>query len=100
VGTRVHAVPFHRTIMVLTWSGLAALPVEPTAQALLVEVAATPSREPLTVKDAAGPTGRGRAAAVTGATPATTPATSSGTARTLTERVASWGVCTGCHLPP
>jgi len=86
VGTRVHAVPFHRTIMVFAAE---LLPVEPTAHALLAEVAATPPREPLTVNDAAGPTGRGRAAAVTGAAPATTPATNSGTARTLTKRAAN-----------
>jgi hypothetical protein len=44
-GTGAHAVPFHRTTM-----GFAAelLPVEPTAHALLAEVAATPPREPLT----------------------------------------------------
>ena len=42
VGTRVHAVPFHRTI-----SGLGLLEVQlvqPTAQALLADVAATPDR--------------------------------------------------------
>ena len=95
LGTRFHAEPFQRRISAL-------LPVEPTAQALLAEVAATPDRPPLTVTDAATPWdgARATAACTPGATPATTPASSTGTVTTLTERVASWGVRTGCHLPP
>ena len=80
--TVFQAIPFHRRIR--------ALPplVPPTAQALLAEVAATPDRRPLAAEDPAGPRDpAAAAAAITGETPATTPASSSGTARTLTERV-------------
>jgi hypothetical protein len=55
------------------------------------------------VTDDAGPAGPVRAtaaAAVTGATAAAVAAISSGTAMTVTERVASWGVRTGLPPPP
>ena len=97
LGTCFHTLPFQRTIRALE---LEVLPVEPTAQALLTEVAATPLGAPLMAKEAAGSGDPARAAAaVTGAIPATIPASSSGTVRTLTERVTSWGVRMGCYLP-
>jgi hypothetical protein len=51
LGTRFQAVPFQCTISVL---GLEKLPAEPTAQALLAEVAVTAERLPLMVKAAVG----------------------------------------------
>lgn len=49
---------------------------------------------------AARPPVRAADADATGATAAADPASSTGTVTTLTECVASWGVRTGCHLPP
>lgn len=46
LGTRFHTAPFQCTISVL------ALPVMPTAHALLAEVAATPNRSPEMPNDA------------------------------------------------
>ena len=98
LGTCFHEVPFHRTMRVLV---LVPLPVSPTAHALLADVAATPKRLPLMVKDATPPARPVWAAAGgADADPTATPAASSGTATSMTGRVANRGMRTGCHLPP
>ena len=94
LGCRFQVLPFQCMISVVL--GLAGLPVEPTAQALLAEVAATPRRVPL-MAAAAEPAGadaaRAAAAGGKGAMPTATQAssgmTTTGMAVTLTERVAS-----------
>ena len=63
------------------------LPVEPTAQALPADVAATPRRAPLMAKKAARSRDLVPATAAAGATSAPTPASNSGTATSLTERM-------------
>jgi len=82
LGTCFNTWPFQCTIKVLP------LGVSPTAHALLAEVAATPNSWPLMVNEPAGASDPARAAAaVAGVAPPATPARSSGTADSLTERV-------------
>ena len=69
------------------------LPVKPTAQALVSEVATTPESPPLTENAAGARTAAPTAeAAVTGATPPATPASSSDAAASRIERAASLGM--------
>src|ERR1700722_4840223 len=76
------------------------VPVEPTAQALLAEVTATPDNWPLTAEEAAGMVRVAAAVAVMGAAAATVPAMSSGTPTPVNLGMAGTGMRTGRHLPP
>src|ERR1022692_1039761 len=89
-GTRRQDVPFQCTIRVLSRT----VPMLPTAQALRADVPAMPLREPLMVKTAARPVDLVAAAAL-GAVAPSIPASSIGTATTVTRCVVSVNVRIG-----
>jgi hypothetical protein len=61
LATCCHAVPFQRTIRVVVVAmGPKQWPAQPTAQALLAEVAATPNRAPPSLGVGLGPFGQGQ----------------------------------------
>jgi hypothetical protein len=95
LATRFQAVPFQCRIRVFV---LVLLPVKPTAQALVAEVATTPESPPLTENAAGARTAAPAAEAVTGATPPTTPASSSDAATSWIERAARLGMRTAADF--
>jgi hypothetical protein len=92
--TRFQAVPFQRRITVPELRSPSAWP---TAQALRGDQAATPSREPPTVRDAAGPAKLTCAAATPEASPVVAPARSTETAASLAERLTGIAIGLNCY---